>query len=74
MIHHLEDIARNRFLNLKKFQEYITLHGQKYICDGDMVSTWHVDPLLKAYREHIGDTQYMADRAVIIEERWPKKV
>lgn len=63
---HIETLAKNRRLNVKRFVEYAQTHGKQYLSDNDMVSTWDVNDLIFCYSLYYGEETLYQDRKEIL--------
>lgn len=70
MRHTLDTVARNRFFDTAEFVPFALEREAKFGIigsDGNAhVSTWHVNELVDAFREHLGDV-FLAHRQRQIE-------
>lgn len=58
---HIEALAKNRRLNVKRFVKYAKTHGKQYLSDNDMVSTWDVNDLVFSYSLYYGEETLYQD-------------
>ena len=74
MIHPLILVADSHYLDVERFTKFATEQHPEMLVHDDSVSTWHVNELVSAYREHIGSEQDSADRLRLIQEKMARRL
>jgi hypothetical protein len=71
----LKHVANHQFLDPDKFVPFALAHASQFDVENEMVNTWNVDALLKAYKSSIPADVLESDRQAAIKldrELWAK--
>ena len=73
MWHDLKKVAESRLLDPASFEAFVQFaHGDK-LDDKGMISSWHVDEVVKSYRDHLPPTTAEEQRLRIIQQRMKER-